>query len=45
VVHLARELADLLDEAGEVGERGPVALLESGDPGVDSFLGLLEVHG
>ncbi len=44
VVHLPGELADFLYEAGEIGERRPVALLEARDPRVDAFLGLLELH-
>jgi len=44
VIELARELTNLLDQASEVDERRPVALLESRDPGVDPGLGFLQVH-
>ena len=44
VIQFAREFTDLLDQAREVDERRPVALLESRDPGVDPGLGFLQVH-
>jgi hypothetical protein len=38
VIHLARQLAHLLGEAGEVGERVEVPFPELADPGVDPAL-------
>jgi hypothetical protein len=43
VVHLARELAHLLGQPREVGQRIEVARLELRDPGVDPLLHVL--HG
>src|SRR5690606_11159922 len=44
VVHLARQLAHFLDQAGQVRERWPVAFLEPGDPGIHPLLRLAELH-
>jgi hypothetical protein len=44
VVELAGQLAHFLDEAREIRERRPVAILELADPGIDGPLGFFEGH-
>jgi hypothetical protein len=42
VVDLPRQLAHLFGQAGHVGQRMEVALLELADPGVNPLLGVFE---
>src|SRR6266581_4683504 len=44
VVDLARELADFLDESGEVRERWEVSFLILADPAIDRLLGFAQGH-
>jgi proline dehydrogenase len=45
VVDLTGELADFLGEAGDIGERGEIALPIPADPAIHGVLGFAKAHG